>query len=153
MNFIRESISCLKSTKTLVVLGLLTAIYVVISYFNLYLAQTLRVSFAFIPVAVAGAMFGPVAAGLMSALGDLLGYFTSQFGAGAYNFGFTLNAFIVGFVYGIFLYKGDFRLHRIIIAKLILVVLVEVLLTPLWLMMFYGKSYIVILISRLFKYK
>lgn len=151
MNPIKESISSFKSTKTLVVLGLLTAIYVVLSYFTFYLAQTLRITFTFIPLAVAGAMFGPVAAGIMGALGDFLGYLTSQFGAGAYNFGFTINAFIMGFVYGLFLYKGNFKTGRVIISNLILVIIIELILTPIWLSMLYGDSFVALVYARITK--
>ncbi len=151
INKLSESVKELNSTKNLVILGLLVAIYVVMGYFTFYLLPTLRVTFTYIPLVLAGAMFGPVCGGFVGAIGDVLGYITSQFGAGAYNAGFTVNAFVTGFVYGVFLYRSDFGLLRIIGAKLTVALIVELLLTPIWLSVLYGDAYLVLLIDRIWK--
>jgi len=148
---ISASLTELKNTKTLVMLGLLIAAYVVLSAFNIYILPTARVTFSFVPLALAGAMFGPMCGAFVGTIGDVLSYITSQSAAGAYNFGFTINAFVIGFVYGMFLYKSDFSLIRIIIAKLIIAIIVEMLLTPVWLSVLYGKAFVALIIERIFK--
>ena len=59
--------------------------------------------FGFLPIAVAGAVFGPVAAMLVGGLGDFLG--AHLFPAGAYFVGFTLSNILAGLLYGLILYR------------------------------------------------
>lgn len=145
-----QSAKELKSIKTIVVVSMLVALIVVLSFSNFYILNTLRVSFTFIPIVIASTLFGPIVGGITGVLGDVLGYFTSQAGHGVYNIGFTINGFINGFIYGLFLYKR-FSPLRVTLAKLLQVIIVEILLTPFWLSFMYGDSYIVLMWGRLFK--
>lgn len=76
-----------------VVLGNLVQIPLVFKQFNL----------GFLPVAVAGAVLGPVPAMIVGGLGDFFG--AHLFPAGAYFFGFTLTYVLVGLAYGLVLYR------------------------------------------------
>ena len=60
-------------------------------------------NFGFVPIALAGALLGPIPAALVGGLGDLLG--AHLFPAGAYFPGFTLTNVLVGLVCG-FLLRG-----------------------------------------------
>ena len=83
--------------KTLVNLALLTALYVVLERFLSINMWNMRIGFAFIALALSGMLYGPVAAGLVGAAGDILGMLL--FPTGPYFPGFTLNAFLTGAVY------------------------------------------------------
>lgn len=87
-----------------IVLGNLVQIPLVSKQFNL----------GFLPVAVAGAMFGAPAAMIVGGLGDFFG--AHLFPAGAYFFGFTLSYVLVGLIYGLALYKKGLTLSRIVLA-------------------------------------
>lgn len=76
-----------------IVLGNLVQIPLLEKQFNL----------GFLPIALAGWLFGPVAGMIVGGLGDFFG--AHIFPAGAYFFGFTLSNLIVGFLYGFILYK------------------------------------------------
>ncbi len=147
---ISRSAKELKNIKTLVLVSMLVALVVVLSFSTFYILNTLRVSFTYIPIVIASTLFGPVVGAITGVLGDVLGYLTSQAGHGAYNIGFTINAFLNGFIYGLFLYR-KFTPLRMVFAKIVQVLLVELLLTPLWLSLMYGDSYSVLLYGRLFK--
>lgn len=151
IKIIKGSACELKSTKTLVISALMVALYVVLSYFSTFVTNTLRVSFTYIPVVMTAALFGPVCAGFVGALGDVCAYLTTQFAGGSFFPGFTLDAFIAGFIYGIFLYKSDFSLIRVLLAKIFVVLIIQLGLTPIWLSMMYGKSFFVLVSGRIVK--
>ena len=87
--------------KKVVMLGFLTALYIVLERFLSFNVWNMRVGFAFIALAVAGMLYGPLPAGMVGAAGDVLGMLL--FPTGPYFPGFTLTAFLTGAVYGIFL--------------------------------------------------
>jgi ECF transporter S component (folate family) len=55
-----------------------------------------------VPIALGGAILGPLWNGLISAAADIVGFMITP-GQGAFFPGFTLNAFLSGFAYGLFL--------------------------------------------------
>ena len=61
------------STKKLVMMGLLVALTVVLTYMLSFTTAFLRVSFGFIPVATAGMLFGPIGGLAVGTLADLIG--------------------------------------------------------------------------------
>ena len=63
----------------------------------------------------------------------------------------SLNAMLVAFIYGCFYYKHKLTFHRMLIAKLVVVLIVNVLLNTLWLDMLYGKGFLAILPMRTVK--
>ena len=85
-------------------------------------------------------MFGPVIGGIAGAVGDTLGFIVSP--NGAFFPGFTLSAFIMGFIYGIVLYKKPLTLKRIMLASFIVMFVCNLILTPIWLNMMYGTNLI-----------
>jgi ECF transporter S component (folate family) len=73
-----------------------------------------RVSFGFIPLSLSSMLFGPVIGGIGGAVSDLLGMVIAP--KGPYFPGFTLNAFLSGAIYGVFLYKKPKSFVRIALA-------------------------------------
>lgn len=130
----------LSSPKTLTGVAMLVALYTILSFFTLNISTTWQISFAYLALSVCGMMFGPVIGGIAGAAGDVLGYFVSP--NGAFFPGFTLSAFIMGFLYGILLYKKPVTLRRTMFAVFIVMVVCNLVLTPIWLNMMYGTSLI-----------
>ena len=58
----------LKRPKSLVMLSMLLACHVVLGFFQLQLTDFIRISFAALPIGVAGMLYGPTAALLLGAL-------------------------------------------------------------------------------------
>ena len=88
------------------------------------------------PVAVAGILLGPLCAGVVGALADVLG--AVLFPIGAYFPGFTLTAFLMGLCYGLFL-KGKQSFPRILGAVAVHQLVLSLLLNSLWISVLYGS--------------
>lgn len=65
--------------------------------------------------------------------------------------GLTLNSFLAGLVYGFFLYKRPVRLWRILIAKLIVALVINVGLGTFWLSQVYGNGFFAMAPARFIK--
>lgn len=126
--------------------GMLLALEVVLGMFTLNVSPILKIGFSFLPVAAAGMLFGPVAGGAVGALGDIVSYFISP--TGPYFPGFTLNGFVSGFLYGLFLFGKRITLLKAFLAKTAVTVVTSLLLTPLWLSILYSKAFFAVLSAR-----
>ena len=91
------------TTRTLTTLAMLIAIEVILSRFLSINAWNIKIGFGFVPVLIAAILYGPLAGGLVGALSDFIG--AVLFPIGTYFPGFTLTSFLMGFVFGLFLYK------------------------------------------------
>ena len=76
-------------------------------------------------------MFGPIPAAIVGALGDILSFIIAP--TGAYFPGFTINGFITGFIYGMFLYKNNVTPLRVVLAWFTNMLCVETFLSAFWL--------------------
>lgn len=137
-----QSAKSLKKTRILCASAVLAALFIALYALKLQLTPQLRITFTFIPLAVAGWLFGPVPAMLVGAVGDIVG--ALLFPQGAYFPGFTLTAMLSGLVFGLFLYDGDSSKHivRISLSKFMVSILMNVLLNSLWLSIITSKGYI-----------
>ncbi len=133
-------------TRTLVTLSILTALEIVLNRFLSINAWNTKIGFSFIPVAVAGMLFGPLGGAVVGALGDLVG--AILFPIGAYFPGFTLTAFLTGLVYGLFLYREQ-TILRIAAAVGINQLVLSLLLNTLWISVLYGSPYGPLLVTRI----
>lgn len=137
--------------KRVVVLGLLLAFEIVLSRFLSFWFPSaamplLKIGFAFLPVVVASLLYGPLWAGAVAGLGDLLG--AVLFPVGAYFPGFTVSTFLTGVIYGFFLYKREFKLWRALSAAALSSLLCSMVLDTFWLYImfkFLGSEYNVLL--------
>ena len=91
------------NVQTLVTLSVLIAIEMILSRFLSISAWNIKIGFSFVPIAIAAIAYGPVEAGIVGGVGDLVG--ALLFPIGAYFPGFTLTAFLTGAVFGLFLHK------------------------------------------------
>ena len=102
-----KSAQMLKNPQSLAVCGMLLALRIVIGYFSnltLAISPDIKIGFSFLPVAIAGILCGPVASGIIGALGDLFCFLLAPMGA--YFPGWTINGLLVGLLYGIFLFES-----------------------------------------------
>ena len=150
----------LKRPKSLVMLSMLLACHVVLGFFQLQLTDFIRISFAALPIGVAGMLYGPAAALLLGALGDPIKYLVSP--AGASSAGFTLSAAVTGLLFGLLFYdmhrdfdpcrkKRGIAILRIAVAQLLNTLIVDLLLHSLWLTCLYGTPMEALLPMRALK--
>ncbi|MCL2013673.1 MAG: folate family ECF transporter S component [Oscillospiraceae bacterium] len=119
----------LRNLKSLTAAGYLAALAVVCNAFiSFKISPTLQIDTLIIPIALAGMLFGPIVGGLVGAASDIIGLFSTE------NpfFGFTFNYFLMGIIFGFFLYKQEKIMLRLLIAQLLVSVLITFALTGLW---------------------
>ncbi len=151
-----NSFAELKSVYSLAAIAMLLALRVVLGFFAngtlAFFGNNVKISGAFLPIAVTGAIFGPVPAALVGALGDIISFLLNPTG-GAYFPGFTISGLLTGLIYGFAFYKSKITVPRVIIAWLINTIAVETFLAAFWLYVLYGAGqgtpYIVYLSARL----
>lgn len=135
--------------RVLTAASMLVALTVILSFMTVYITQSARITFAFVPMAVGGMLFGPVVSGIIGALSDIIGYIIKP--AGPYMPLFTLNAMLTGLIYGIFLFKKTPTLKNIVTAQVLITFLVDVFLNSCWLVLLYGQGFAAILPLRILK--
>lgn len=140
MRRIAKSGGEMRKVRSLAGEGLLAALGLVLNQFTLMISQLLEIGFSFLAAGTGGFLYGPWLAGLAGVGMDLLGYFLRP--NGGFFIGFTLNEFVLGFIYGCWLYKRPVSLLRTFCACFTVVVVINFFLTPLWLNIMYGQAFV-----------
>lgn len=135
-----------KTTK-LVYLALLTALEVVLSRFLSISTPINKIGFAFIPLALSGMLYGPLAGAAVGAVSDLLGAFL--FPTGPFFPGFTLTTTLKGVVYGLCLRRETAGAWKpILLAVSFNAVVFSLGLNTLWIHLLYHSDLSLLLMSR-----
>ncbi len=134
------------NSRTVSIMGVLIASEIVLSRFASISAWNIRIGFGFVPLVIAAMLLGPVKAGIIGALSDILG--ATLFPIGAYFPGFTLTALCTGIIYGVFLHKRE-TLLRIVLAVGINQLILSLLLNTLWISVLYGSPYGTLFMTRI----
>lgn len=130
----------LRRTAGLAGAAMLAAVSLVLNQLVIPVSQFLEIGFAFLAAGACAFLYGPWLAGLMGVVADVIGYFLRP--NGGFFPGFTFNEFLLGFLYGCWLYKKPVSLWRTFCACLSAVLLINLLLTPLWLHIMYGNTFV-----------
>ena len=149
-NMFLTSAKELKSVPALAMSAMLAALALILnSVATINLGPYIKIGFSGIPNQIVDYLFGPVTGGLFAGILDIVKYFMRP--DGGFFFGFTFNAMLAAFIYGLFLYKKPLSLKRMLAAKLVVAVLCNILLGTLWLSMINGKGYLALLPARAVK--
>ena len=132
----------------LVVMAFFIALQVVVSrVVSIEIGNAFRLNFAFVVVALEGALLGPWAAATCGVMADFAGYLVRPIGV--YHPGFAFTAALGGLIYGYLLYgKRPMPWKNIVTASLIQVLFSNLLLNSLWIMSFTGNTYLQTLALR-----
>ena len=140
----------LKKVPALAVCAMFAALAIILnSVASISIGPYIKIGFSAIPNQLVDYLFGPVTGGLFAGILDIVKYLLKP--DGAFFFGFTFNAMLAAFIYGCFYYKKKLTLWRVLLAKLIVILVVNVVLNTLWLDMLYGKGFLVLLPARAIK--
>ncbi|MDR0922199.1 MAG: folate family ECF transporter S component [Lactobacillales bacterium] len=137
------------TTRAIVVMAVLTAMDVIFTHLLAINTQFLRISFNFIIHSILGALFGPIGAAISMFFADVLG--ANLFPNGPFFIGFSLNAIVMGLLYGFFYYKKEITWARVITATLVTTLLSSLILTPMWLTIMYKVPFWSLMPIRLVK--
>jgi len=147
---ISESYHEFKNTSTITCCAMFGAMAIVLgSFASINVTPNLKIGFASLPNELVDYLFGPVVGALFGGAMDLIKFMIKP--DGGFMPGFTLSAMLAAFIYGMFLYKRPLSLPRMLAAKLVVTVLVNILLGTYWLSLLNGKGYLVILPGRIIK--
>ena len=116
---------------------------------GIQVGNSVRISFGYLATAANAVLLGPVPAALGAMITDLLVFLIKP--TGPFFPGFTLSAGLGGLIYGLVLYKREVKLWRVLLAKLLIDVLVNILLNTLWVKMLYGNAFFALLPARALK--
>ncbi len=130
----------LRSTRTLVVLAMMMALSIIISSFKIR-TPAFTISFGPLVKMYVGLLFGPVTGALYGFTLDILQFFIQNTGY-AFFPGYTFTETLGVFFYGIFFYKKRFSIQRVFIAKLVVVIICNIILGTLWKAMMSGEAVI-----------
>ena len=128
----------LKNVKTLTTCALLLALATILGFFKIPITQIIEIRFGSLPIAVAGALFGPAVGGIVGAISDVLAFFVKP--TGPFFPGFTISSAVGGVIFGLMLYSKDRKpsVLRIFIAQLVYTVVVGLLINTFNLYYLYG---------------
>lgn len=134
-----------QNIQMLALLGMLTAIEIVLSRFCSISAWNIKISLSFLPVSAAAMLYGAAPAAAVAALGDFAG--AILFPIGAYFPGFTLTAALTGALFGLLLHRQR-TLARIAAAAAVNQLVFSLLLNTLWISILYGSPYGPLFLTR-----
>lgn len=134
------------TTRMITTMGLLIAVEIVLSRFCSISAWNIKIGVNFIPIALAAVLYGPLPAGIVAALGDLIG--ATLFPIGTYFPGFTLTAFLTGVTLGVFLHNRR-SVPRILGAVAVNQLVWSLLLNTFWISVLYSSPFVPLLATRI----
>ena len=105
--------------------------------------EGIRIGLGGLPIVFAGVVLGPLAGGLVGAMGDLIGFFINPMGA--YMPHFTFTAFLTGFIPGVlicYVFAGRKGFKNILLAIGVTQVLTAVIMVPYFLNSLFGVPYV-----------
>lgn len=142
--------------KKIILVAILLAMIVILSRFLSIKTPIVKISFAFVPTMLCAIWLGPKWTVLLNVLGDIIG--ATLFPTGPYFVGYTISTAVAGLIYGLLLYKKETNtftnmqfIIRLIIAVILVTCISNIILNTLWISITAGKSYIVLLGTRIVK--
>ena len=137
-------------TKDLVLMALLVVLEVIATGVLKINITFVRITFTFVPMAIAGVLFGVRKGALIAALADLISFVL--FPQGNYFLGYTISAAITGGLYGLLKGKSGKTLFIwIVMISTFIAIVINVFLNTIWLQMLLGKSWMTLIEIRLIK--
>lgn len=135
------------SARSVSMIGILVAMEIVLARFSIH-TWNVKIGFSFAPIVVAAILYGPVAGGLVAAIGDIIS--AVLFPVGAYFPGFTLTAFLTGAVFG-FCLRKKVSAWNVILSVVIVQGLISQCLNTYWISFLYGTPYNILFWTRIYQ--
>ena len=146
----KENTKALKDVRVLVGVSLFCALNVILNMFSIQLTPMLKISFGSIAVAASCYFYGPYPNMIGAFILDTVNYILRP--TGPYQPWFMINAVVIALLYALFFYKQEkIGVVRCALARVSVVLIVNLFLNPLWLSMMYGDSFWVLLSARVIK--
>lgn len=145
----KEQLRNISTVQSICLCGLFVAAYVVLSFFNIKMTQYLEFRFAFLALAAAAVYGGPVMGMTVGIAGDIVSFFATPQNSSFFP-GFTLSYAILGFLFGLVLYRSRITPLRAFMASFVEFLIANSLNT-LWLHFMFGMEWKYLFTIRLMK--
>lgn len=138
----------MNKSKRILLNALLIASCVVLGRILSIRTTIITIGFSFVPIMLGAIILGPKHSTFIATISDIIG--ALLFPTGSYFFGFTITSFLTGLIYGLILYRKEFKIDksfiiRLIISTILVTALLNGLLNTIWIIMISkGASKIVI---------
>lgn len=114
----------------------------------------ITIGFSFVPIMLGAIILGPKYSTFIATVSDIIG--ALLFPTGSYFFGFTITAFFTGLIYGLLLYRKNFRIDksfiiRLIISTIIVTGILNGLLNTIWIIIINKRASNIIIPIRILK--
>lgn len=146
---IYESSREFKKVTTITTCAMFGALAVVLGYYSLKITPNLKIGFGSIPNMLVDYLFGPVVGCLFGGAMDVIKFMLKP--DGGFMPGFTFDAMLAAFLYGLFFYKKKLSFPRILTAKLVVIIICNIILATYWLTLLNGKGFLALLPARAIK--
>lgn len=144
-----ESSREFKKVTTITTCAMFGALAIVLGYYSFKITPNLKIGFSAIPNMLVDYLFGPVVGCLFGGAMDVIKFMLKP--DGGFMPGFTFDAMLAAFLYGLFFYKKKLSLPRILTAKLVVIIICNIILATYWLTLLNGKGFLALLPARAIK--
>ena len=132
ISYWKNSVKCFKNVKDLTIIAVLFAMMLACKLIPIPSGfGTLGISFTYLFFSIIAMIYGPVVGLIIGIFSDVLGFFIAPSG-GVFFPGYTLDAMIAGFTYGICFYKTKLTFTKCLLARLVVNLFVNVVCGSIW---------------------
>lgn len=125
----KDALKVFKSTKNITTIAMLFGLMLICKFFSLPSGfSNLGIGITYLVFATIGMIYGPIAGLIIGLLSDTIGYFLIQQSAYAWFFGYSIQAALTGFIYGICLYKTELTYTKCFVSRILVNFLMNVVL-------------------------
>ena len=132
-----ESSREFKKVTTITTCAMFGALAIVLGYYSFKITPNLKIGFSAIPNMLVDYLFGPVVGCLFGGAMDVIKFMLKP--DGGFMPGFTFDAMLAAFLYGLFFYKKKLSLPRILTAKLVVIIICNIILATYWLTLLWKR--------------
>lgn len=147
----KKSSQNLSKIAPLCVCSMMLALRIVLGMFTnftLSFMPFVKIGFSFLPIVIVAYLYGPVCAGIVSGLGDILSIILNNPTAFSIMPGITLCYIFEGIILGVVLYEHSHSIKRIVLAFIFTLVLCRLPLNTLVLHFMMGIPYLELMMYR-----
>ena len=133
----KESLKAMRSVHAMVLCAVFVALNVLLGSFTIEIGKILEISFTSLAAAACSYCCGPFLGAMGGVAADLIKFMMRP---SIFFIGFTFNELLLGLIYGFAFYHKPITWKRVIITRAIVTIVLNLILTSLWLNMLYGSA-------------